>query len=326
MKRIAPSFWQSGTSSVVSDLLLPVSKVTGYLNRHRQKKPSAKLPVPVLCCGNISVGGTGKTPLTLYLLQKLIQRGHNPHVITRGYGGLSKKTGRIQPTHDKATDVGDEAMLLARLAPTWRGSDRYTNAQHAIEAGADCLVMDDGLQDPSLHKDLSILTIDGPVGFGNQRLLPAGPLRETLADALPRLDAAVIFGQDRHNITQQLPETLPLLHGRLMPSCAIHQLSGRNIIAFAGIGRPQKFFNMLREANLTILRTLTFPNHHIYSEQELQHLAQLAHTPNTVLVTTEKDSVKLPSLFQDFVTTIKIEPSWRNPSLPEELLDRFMPC
>ncbi|MCX5619277.1 MULTISPECIES: tetraacyldisaccharide 4'-kinase [Bombella] len=326
MKLTAPSFWQGDKPSSLSNLLLPASKVTEALSHHRQKKPSLKVSVPVLCCGNISVGGTGKTPLALHILQKLIQRGHNPHVITRGYGGRSKKTGHIHPQHDKAIEVGDEAMLLAQLAPTWRGPDRYANAQQAIKAGADCLIMDDGLQDPTLHKDLAILTIDGPAGFGNQRLLPAGPLRETLAEALPRLDAAVLFGEDTHNIAEQLPKSLPLLKGQLTPSPAIHQLKGRNIIAFAGIGRPEKFFTMLREANLTILRTLSFPNHHIYSERDLQHLAQLTHTPNTVLVTTEKDNVKLPSLFQQCITTIKIEPTWHNPALQEELLDRFMSC
>lgn len=324
MRLTAPSFWHAPAPTGLSNLLLPLSKVTSYLTRQRQTRPSLKLPIPVLCCGNITVGGTGKTPLTLHLIRQLIQRGLNPHVITRGHGGRSKRTGLITPERDRAIDVGDETMLLAQLAPTWRGSNRQTNALRAVNSGADCLLLDDGLQDPALHKDMSILTIDGPVGFGNQRLLPAGPLRESLADALPRLDAAVIFGEDSHKIAQQLPRELLLLKGRLSPTDDLNKLRGHQIIAFAGIGRPEKFFTMLQEAGLTLLRTLTFPDHHIYSDRELKQLAQLAHAPDTILVTTEKDCVKLPPLFQHFVTSIAIEPHWANPELTDELLDRFL--
>ncbi|MBE1723375.1 tetraacyldisaccharide 4'-kinase [Parasaccharibacter sp. TMW 2.1891] len=324
MKLTAPSFWQTPAPTMLSNLLLPFSKVTGFVARQRQTQPSLRLPVPVLCCGNITVGGTGKTPMSLHLLQKLIQRGRTPHALTRGHGGRSKKTGLISPTLDRAVDVGDETILLARLAPTWRGPDRRANALRAIEAGADCLVMDDGLQDPSLHKDLSLLVIDGPAGLGNQRLLPAGPLRESLPDLLPRLHATVILGDDRQHIAGQLPPSLPVLKGTLSPGTAIQKLRGYQLIAFAGIGRPQKFFSTLQDAGLTLLRTLTFPDHHIYSARELKKLAQLAHMPETVLVTTEKDFVKLPPLFQNFVVSLDVEPRWSNPRLMDELLDHFL--
>ncbi|MBA5727111.1 tetraacyldisaccharide 4'-kinase [Bombella mellum] len=324
MKLTAPSFWQKPAPTTLSNLLLPVSWITGHMARQRQKQPSLKLPVPVLCCGNITVGGAGKTPLALYLLQQLIKRGRTPHAITRGYGGRSRRTGLIRPERDKAIDVGDETMLLARIAPTWRGPDRQASAMQAIAAGADCLLLDDGLQDPSLHKDMNILVIDGPAGLGNQRLLPAGPLRETLADALPRLHAVTLFGKDPHHIINQIPPDMPLLRGTLSAGPAIRKLQGHQIIAFAGIGRPQKFFSTLQDAGLTLLRTLTFPDHHIYSRRELKQLAQLAHAPDTVLVTTEKDYVKLPPLFQNFVTSLDIEPRWNNPALASELLDRFL--
>ncbi|OOL19781.1 tetraacyldisaccharide 4'-kinase [Bombella intestini] len=324
MRLMAPSFWQNPAPTTLSNLLLPFSKVAGFLTRQRQNQPSLKLPVPVLCCGNITVGGTGKTPMALHLLQQLIRRGRTPHAITRGYGGRSKKTGLIHPELDKAIDVGDETILLARLAPTWRGPDRQANALQAIAAGADCLVMDDGLQDPSLHKDMSILIVDGPAGLGNQRLLPAGPLRESLSDILPRLQAVVIFGKDRQHIAKQIPQSLPVLKGILSPGTSIHKLRGFQIIAFAGIGRPQKFFSTLQDAGLTLLRTLTFPDHHIYSDRELKQLAQLAHAPDTMLVTTEKDYVKLPSLFQNFVISLDVEPRWSNPAIADELLDHFL--
>lgn len=324
MRLIAPSFWQNPAPTTLSNFLLPFSRVTGYLTRQRQAQPSLKLPVPVLCCGNITVGGTGKTPVTLHLIQQLIKRGSRPHAITRGYGGRSRKTGLIHPERDRAIDVGDETMLLARLVPTWRGPDRKASALQAIAAGADCLVMDDGLQDPALHKDLTILIIDGPVGLGNQRLLPAGPLRESLAEALPRLHAVAILGEDRQHIADQLPPDMPLLRGTLSPGPRIQQLRGHQIIAFAGIGRPQKFFSGLQEAGLTLLRTLTFPDHHIYSDRELKRLAQLAHAPDTVLVTTEKDYVKLPPLFRNFVVSLDVETRWANPTLADKLLDRFL--
>ncbi|MCX5615834.1 tetraacyldisaccharide 4'-kinase [Bombella sp. TMW 2.2559] len=324
MKLTAPSFWQTPTPTMLSNLLLPFSRVTGYVGRRRQSQPSLKLPVPVLCCGNITVGGTGKTPLVLHLLQQLIKRGRTPHAITRGYGGLSRKTGLIRPDQDRAIDVGDETILLAHLAPTWRGPDRRANALQAIAAGADCLILDDGLQDPALHKDLAILTVDGPVGLGNQRLLPAGPLRESLADALPRLHAVAILGEDQQHIAAQLPPDIPLLKGSLSPGPGIRKLRGHQIIAFAGIGRPQKFFSTLQEAGLTLLRTLTFPDHHIYSDRELRQLAQLAHAPDTKLVTTEKDYIKLPPIFQNFVVSLDVEPRWVNPALVNSLLDRFL--
>lgn len=324
MRLRPPTFWHLARPNLISDLLLPISKITHYCSKRRQKRPSHKLPVPVLCCGNITTGGTGKTPLTQAIVKFLLTKGYNPHIITRGYGGKSPQNKRLDIKTDTAINVGDEAMLLAHIAPTWRGPNRLHNARLAIDNGADCLILDDGLQDPSLYKDISILTIDGHIGFGNHRILPAGPLRETLPDALPRIHAAVIIGEDHHHIKNLLSPHLPVAQAFFLPGNEIHLLKKQPVIAFAGIGRPDKFFTMLQEHDVHLAHTISFPDHHIYSFRDIKRLQHLARTSQARLVTTEKDSIKLPPTFLKDVTTISVELHWQHPTNLEKLLESFL--
>ncbi|MDX1542157.1 MAG: tetraacyldisaccharide 4'-kinase, partial [Geminicoccaceae bacterium] len=168
-------------------MLDPFGRLYGVAGRLRRRfvRPW-RAPVPVLCIGNLTVGGTGKTPLTMTLARRVAARGRRPHILSRGYGGRAKGPLRVDPGTHEALAVGDEPLLLADVAPTWVARDRRLSARAAIAAGADVLIMDDGFQNPALHQDLSLVVVDGTIGFGNHRLLPAGPLREPVAEGLGR--------------------------------------------------------------------------------------------------------------------------------------------
>ncbi|MBF0857894.1 tetraacyldisaccharide 4'-kinase [Gluconobacter sp. LMG 31484] len=321
MKRRPPRFWLRPAPGVAARLLRPFSLIATTLTRRRLRQPTFHASVPVLCCGNITTGGTGKTPLTLDLVQRLKDRGYHPHILSRGHGGRERGPIAVNPGHSTPRDVGDEPLLLAQAAPTWIGADRAETARLAIAQGADCLIMDDGFQNPTLHKDVSVLVVDGPSGFGNGCVLPAGPLREPLADALPRAQAAVIIGEDRHNLLPTFPTSLLTAQARLVPGPEIRKLQGRRIVAFAGIGRPEKFFDMLRDAGVAPIRALPFPDHHFYTPRDIQRLETLSRESGTTLVTTAKDAVKLPFPFRTQVKVIGVELLWADPQSPERLLD-----
>ena len=188
-----PGFW--GRDGVLPRLLSPLAAVTAAVTAWRVARPGWRAPVPVICCGNVTVGGAGKTTVALDLGARLAARGRAVHFLLRGYGGSVRGPHRVA-AGDTAARVGDEALLLAEVAPTWIGADRAASARAAVAAGAQVLVMDDGLQNPGLHKDLSLLVVDGASGFGNGRVLPAGPLREPVAAGAARCQAAVLIGPD----------------------------------------------------------------------------------------------------------------------------------
>ena len=271
--------------------------------------------IPVMCVGNIVAGGAGKTPVVIELVRLLKEMGRTPHVISRGYGGTLTQTTRVDG-HD-ATQVGDEPLLLAAHAPCWIGKDRPASARAAVSAGADCLVMDDGFQNPSLHKDMSVIVIDGGYGFGNKRVIPAGALREPIASGLQRAQLAVMIGEDAHHITDTLP--IPTLRATICPTIE-DSLRDAPLVAFCGIGRPQKFFDTLHEHGLRLADTRPFPDHHPYVKSELLALQALATSHNASLVTTSKDWVRLDSSCQAQVTAIPIRLEWEDNTL---LLNRL---
>lgn len=318
MKR-APSFWFR--DGLVAHVLSPLSVIGAALTARNVARAGWTAQVPVICCGNVTVGGAGKTTLVLDIARRLA--GHDVHILLRGYGGSSRRTHRVLP-NDPVSLVGDEAILLARVAPTWTGSDRAASAQAALLSGAKILLMDDGLQNPSLVKTASILVIDGQTAFGNGRVLPAGPLRESVVTAAARCSVAVLIGTDTTNALGRLPPSLPVLRADLEQDPSIAALAGRNVLAFAGIALPEKFFEPLRVAGAVLVGVRSFPDHHPYRQEELMALLREARARNAILVTTPKDAVRLPPTVCGQVTVIGVGLTWRQPDLIDQFLDKVI--
>jgi tetraacyldisaccharide 4'-kinase len=315
----APAFWHDRGGTLLPLLLSPFAAMTAAVTAHRVARPGWRAPVPVICCGNVTVGGAGKTTLALDLGRRLLAHGHRVHFLSRGYGGRGRGTRRLAPG-DMAADVGDEPLLLAEVAPTWTGADRAASARAAVEAGAEALVMDDGLQNPTLCKDLSLLVIDGASGFGNGRVLPAGPLREPVAAGASRCQAAVLIGADLTGAATALPAGLPLLSARLAHGPEVDALVGRRVLAFAGIASPEKFFATLGEAGVVLAGRVGFADHHRYTDGELRRLLDEAARLDAVPVTTPKDAVRLPAVALAEVLVVDVAVAWQDPAAIEALL------
>jgi tetraacyldisaccharide 4'-kinase len=318
-----PAFWRRERSTVAA-LLAPVSIVWRIAAARRARRVGWRAPVPVLCCGNASVGGAGKTTLALDLGARLKRRGLEVAFLTRGYGGKVQKPLRVDVTQHEAALVGDEALLLAAIGTTWVSADRAAGARAAVAAGAQVLVMDDGLQNPSLAKDVSLLVVDGAVGFGNGRVMPAGPLREPVAAAARRCRAAVVIGEDATDVARLLPRGLPVLPARLRPGNEVAHLRGWPVVAFAGIGRPEKFFTMLEDAGLSVVSRRPFADHHPFSPAELRALRNEAERLCAIRVTTMKDAVRLFPAQRVGVRVVGVRLVWDDPAAVERLLDDLM--
>ncbi|WP_029605430.1 tetraacyldisaccharide 4'-kinase [Kozakia baliensis] len=324
MKFGPPSFWNQVEPSWQAKALTPLSwllQSAGHLRSYRAAP--VMVDVPVLCCGNLTVGGAGKTTLVLDFAQRLQARGRHPHILSRGYGGQEKGPLRVDLARHTANDVGDEPFMLAKTAPVWIGANRGETARMACAEGADCLIMDDGLQNHTLHQTMRIITVDGATGFGNGRVMPAGPLREPAAKGLAEADGLVMIGEDRTDLLPHIPNDLLRLQARLIPGPEIRRLQGKRLIAFAGIARPDKFFDMLTEAGLPLLRCISFADHHRYNERDCRRLLALGRQEGVRLVTTAKDAVKLPERILSEVKVINVELRWSDPDAPERLLDRL---
>ncbi len=313
-----PAFWSY--DGVLPRLMSPLAALTAAATARRVVRPGWHAPVPVICCGNVTVGGAGKTTLALDLGTRLNSMGREVHFLLRGYGGTASGPHRVE-TADTAAQVGDEALLLAAVAPTWVGVDRAASARAAIAAGARSLVMDDGLQNPSLRKDLSLLVVDGASGFGNGRVLPAGPLREPVAAAAARCQAAVLIGPDKTGVTATLP--LPILAARLQPGPEIGTWIGRRVVAFAGIARPEKFFAMLAEAGVIVAATRPFADHHVFSRSDLDSVVAEAARCDATPLTTPKDAVRLPAAYRDRIGVVGVSLAWDDPAALDALVARY---
>jgi tetraacyldisaccharide 4'-kinase len=317
----APGFWKGG--GAVSSLLTPVSRLFAAATARRVAQSGWKAPVPVICLGNATTGGAGKTTLALDLGRRLAARNLAVHFLIRGYGGKAKGARRVIPG-DTADLVGDEALLLSEVAPTWTGADRADSARAAVAQGARVLIMDDGLQNPTLSKDLSLLVIDGGTGFGNGQVVPAGPLREPVAEAAARCQAAVLVGEDATGALNALPAELPILRARLAPAPEMQVLAGRRVLAFAGIAVPQKFFTSLEEAGAVVVGRASFADHHPYTQAEIDYLLHQANEVKAVAVTTPKDAARLTREQRMRVHVAGVDVVWENPSEIETLLSRTL--
>lgn len=300
-----PEFWKAEVHGrdrvpMLRALLTPVSWAYAWtVARRFRTSVSRNAPVPVICVGNLTVGGAGKTPIVRALRERL---GPHAHTLSRGYGG--RAPGPLRVSLDmEAREVGDEPLLHAQDGPAWVSRDRYAGALAAAQAGAHAIIMDDGFQNPSLVKDLSIVAVDAGYGVGNGAVFPAGPLRETLAAGLARADAIVLLG----DVTSQ-PDWLsgfpkPVLSARLVPTRAPPE---GKLVAFAGLARPEKFFDTLAGLGADLAETIPFGDHHRYSEDDLSVLAQLAAERGARLITTEKDAVRLSPAWRARVAVLPV--------------------
>ena len=311
---IAPEFWTR--RGPAAQLLRPFGIFTRVATAHRMRRQGVCVGIKTICIGNASVGGSGKTLVALDVLARLPNR---PFALTRGYGGALSGPLLVEKGLHTALEVGDEALLLADIAPTVKAWDRAAGARMALAEGATAIVMDDGLQNPALHKDLSLLVIDGGYGFGNGLLLPAGPLREPVASAARRCQAAVLVGQDETSALARLPPSLPVLRATILPDC-VEPLGRRPVIAFAGIGRPEKFFRSVLSLGAELVSSHAYPDHHIYAAKEASALLAEAAHKGARLVTTAKDFVKLPSALRSACLVVEARLEWEDEAALEALL------
>jgi tetraacyldisaccharide 4'-kinase len=292
----APAFWWRRRPTPAAWLLRGPSLLYGAVAGRRMGRAGEPAPVPVVCVGNLTAGGAGKTPTALKVAALLREAGESPAFLTRGYGGSLAGPLQVEG-HRTAAEVGDEPLLLARFAPTIVARDRPAGALMAARQGASAIVMDDGLQNPSLAKDLSIAVVDGATGLGNRWPLPAGPLRAPLAAQWPRVDVVLVIGAgEAGEAAAAEARTLgkPVWRGRLAPDPDVAaRLAGLRVLAFAGIGRPEKFFETLRRCGARVEATRAFPDHHAFSVAELDSLHRQAERDGLALVTTEKDAMRL---------------------------------
>jgi len=322
LTRTAPAFWER-PSGIIADLLLPLGTAWDAVGRLRRALSSSYCPpVPVVCIGNLVVGGAGKTPVALALSAWLRERDIRVHVVIRGYGGQLRGPVRVDPSRHDAAAVGDEALLLAAQAPCWVARDRIAGARAAVAAGARAVVLDDGFQDPAIAKTLALIVVDAGYGFGNGRVMPAGPLRENLRSGIARADAVVVLrAEAKATGTEQTCTAIgrPVIRATLAP-IAGERLAGERLLAFAGIGRPEKFFATLRSLGAVLIGAQAFPDHHLFRAAEIDQLRRNAAHSGARLITTCKDIVRLSRELRAGIEVLEVEVRWLDPAALARLM------
>ena len=304
----APSFWWHPKPTILARLLSPLGWLYGRITAARMARTGHKAACPVICIGNWTAGGAGKTPVALAIAALLQQHGHRPVFLSRGYGGRLSGPVQVDPELHTPDDCGDEPLLLARLAPAVIAQDRVAGAQLASQLGT-IIIMDDGLQNPSLQKTVAFAVVDGAVGVGNGLCLPAGPLRAPVADQWPQTDAMIVIAQDRspNHTSKTMPK--PVFVGRLDPDPALAaSLTGRSVLAVAGIGRPEKFLLTLQQAGAKTCTLRAFGDHHPYTRSEIESLIRDSEQMQAQLVTTTKDHVRIQACAPDLAGQFLVLP------------------
>ena len=309
---LSPKFWNDESSNLVR-ILDPISRVYSFISNVRLNSVTpVKAEVPVVCIGNVVLGGAGKTPTVELVCNLLREKFQNPHILTAGYGGYLKNVVRVDPQLHSYLQVGDEALLSATVAPTWIGKNRVNSGKAAVLGGADVLVMDDGFQNNSIEKDLKILVIDSKQAFGNGHLFPAGPLRETATSGINKSDIVLIIGERNEELESQVKSVnpdIPIFRAKMEVDNQL-EIENNRVVGFCGLGFPQKFKKTLIDCGYEVIDFVEFSDHHPYTITEIQKLINGAKSVNATLVTTMKDFVKIPAVFKNemSVVTIKLVP------------------
>ncbi|MHB1207567.1 MAG: tetraacyldisaccharide 4'-kinase [Rhodospirillaceae bacterium] len=324
----APEFWDSDNG--LARLLAPIGAIVGAVTARRiaRAKP-VRVGIPVICVGNLTVGGTGKTPVAAAIATRLKARGLKPAILLRGYRGRKQKEPlRVDLSQHTVADVGDEALLHAKLFPVFVCAARDRAALAAIADGADVLVMDDGHQNPGLAKDLSLVVVDGVSGFGNGHITPAGPLREDISAGLKRADAVILMGDDPRDLAAKLAAKfdgrLPVMRAHLAPGPEYRGLAGQRVVAFAGIGDPGKFFRALSGAGARIVAKHVFDDHHEFDAADIQPILDEAYELDALPVTTSKDAVRLSPDQRQQVNVLTVTAVLDQPAMLDRLLDKVL--
>lgn len=293
-----PAFWYR-PPSLMSRLLSPFGAIYGAATAWRMGLAGRSARIPVICIGNYHVGGAGKTPTTIKLAELLSASGETPFIVSRGYGGRLRGPVRVQPEIHTAADVGDEPSMMASRLPVVVSRDRAAGAALAKSLGASVILLDDGFQNPSLRKDMSVVVIDATRGLGNGQVFPAGPLRAPLPDQIARTDALIVVGEGSgaDDLVEKLTRLgVPVLRARLKADPkSVSALRGQRVLAFAGIGDPGRFFATLRANGVNVVEENPFADHHVFSTTEIERLREGAATKSLKLVTTEKDMARIRS-------------------------------
>lgn len=299
-----PEFWQH--DGVIPKLLSPLSAAWRAGTCFRKLTTTPRHPgCPVFCVGNFTVGGAGKTPTAVALYNLLTNLGRTPHFVSRGYGGSLEGPHRVNPGVDTADKVGDEPLLLAQHGPAWISRNRALGAEMAVDGGANAIILDDGLQNPTLIKDCSFAVIDSNYGIGNGRVMPAGPMREPLISGLEKVRAIILIGDKTPDFITRLPASVPVLRASIEAINA-DDFNQSRVLAFAGIGQPSKFYDSLQKAGAQIIQTRDFSDHHPFIAQELGDLRTEAARLDARLVTTQKDLMRLPFQDRDGISSLDI--------------------
>ncbi|MBF87206.1 MAG: tetraacyldisaccharide 4'-kinase [Pelagibacterales bacterium] len=288
-----PKFWYS-KNSIISILLRPISFLWVLGSVLRKKKSYNFNNIKIIKVGNVVAGGSGKTPTVISIVKKLANSKYQVHIISRGYKGSIKKSTLVNTDIHSYKEVGDESIILSKIAPTWIGNNRIESIKNAQKMGAKIVVLDDGIQDASIKGDLNLLVFNGLQGLGNGKIIPAGPLREKLSDSIKKCHLSIIIDEDINNIANKLNNLLPIIKAKInIESEYLNNFKNKNVVAFCGLGFPEKFFKTIKEIGCNIRYKKSFPDHYQYKEKDLKELIDIAIKYNSLLITTEKDHIKI---------------------------------